>query len=206
MARPSNTDVRRREIVQALAQVMARRGYDGASTVEIARAAGLAPGLVHYHFSTKEEILLALVEHLRRVVRGRFEKRVGPRSSANDRLAAFIDAHVALGPDADPAAMACWVSIAAEAVRRPDVKALYRRVANAQSAELRDIVGTALAEAGRSTARAASISAAILSAIQGAYQLGVAAPGVIPPGAAAPMIRRMAQGLIRGEPRSRRRK
>ena len=40
---------------------MADRGYERASVTAIAKAAGLTPGLVHYHFHNKKEILLALV-------------------------------------------------------------------------------------------------------------------------------------------------
>ena len=47
MARPSNTEERRQQIVQGLLRVMAERGYERASIAEIARAAGLTPGLVH---------------------------------------------------------------------------------------------------------------------------------------------------------------
>ena len=64
MARPSNTDERRLQIMGALVKVMARRGYDGASVADIARAARLTPGLVHYHFKNKQEILLAALRDL----------------------------------------------------------------------------------------------------------------------------------------------
>jgi len=40
--------------------VVARRGYAGATTPQVASAAGLAPGLIHYHFQSKQELLLEL--------------------------------------------------------------------------------------------------------------------------------------------------
>jgi len=64
MARPSNTDQRREQITRALQAVMAKKGYDRASISEIAAAAGLAAGLVHYHFDSKLEILLAVLDRL----------------------------------------------------------------------------------------------------------------------------------------------
>ena len=56
MSRPSNTEARRGQIVDAMVQVLAREGYEGASVQAVARVAGLAPGLVHYHFRRKLEI------------------------------------------------------------------------------------------------------------------------------------------------------
>ena len=58
MPRPSNTDERRAQIADALKRVMARKGYDGATVNDIAAEADLTPGLVHYHFRNKLEILL----------------------------------------------------------------------------------------------------------------------------------------------------
>jgi len=207
MGRPSNTGQRRREIVLALGRVMAERGYDGASVVEIARAARLAPGLIHYHFASKGEILLALVDRLRGVVRRRFERRVaGRRLPPRARLEAWIDAHVGLGRDADPAAMACWVNIGAEALRKPEVRRVYAEAVEEERALLQGLLREVLAAEGRSAARVREAAAALLAAVQGAYQLGLAAPGTIPPGTAAPLIQRMAEGLLAAQPfRGRRR-
>jgi len=201
MPRPSNTEQRRKEIVLALSRVMAERGYDGASVIEIARAAGLAPGLIHYHFASKGEILLALVDYLKGVVRGRFERRVsGKKVAPGARLEAFIDAHVGLGKDADPSAMACWVTIASEALRKPEVRAVFSEALEEERILLQGLLREVLAEEGRSAARVREIAAAILAAVQGAYQLGLAAPGTIPPGSAAPLIKRMAEGVLAAQP------
>lgn len=100
-----------------LMQVMATQGYDGTSAQTIAEAAGLSPGLVHHHFGKKGEVLLASIEVLRARVRSRFERRAEHATSLRGRSYAFIDAHLALGTDASPDAVACWVGIGAGAVR-----------------------------------------------------------------------------------------
>ncbi|MBL8950719.1 MAG: TetR family transcriptional regulator [Myxococcaceae bacterium] len=196
MARPSNTLQRREEIVDGLLNVMATRGYEGASVAAIGKAAGLAPGLVHYHFDTKAEVLLALVERLVRQVRARYEVRSG------DRLDAFIDAHLALGPDADPRAVAAWSIVGAEALRQPDVRRLYRAALASNLKELKRLVAARLRDQERSTRNAGRIAAGIVSAIEGAFRIAAAAPGALPGGYAAPMVRRMAAGLVFAEPRA----
>ncbi len=60
-ARP-RTDARPR-IVQAAFDVLADQGSHAASIKEIAKAAGVAPGLVHYYFDTKEALLLEVVRN-----------------------------------------------------------------------------------------------------------------------------------------------
>src|SRR6185295_16459726 len=103
MPRPSNTDERRAQITGALIKVMARRGYDGAAITDVARAERLTPGLVHYHFDNKREILLAALAELVTRHQARLELRL--TAAAGDpaaELAAFIDFHLGLGADADP--------------------------------------------------------------------------------------------------------
>src|SRR6266568_2664417 len=61
------TPERRRELtrsalVEAAADVFARRGYDGASLEEIAEAAGFTRGAIYSNFGSKEDLMLAVVE------------------------------------------------------------------------------------------------------------------------------------------------
>jgi len=202
MGRPSNTARRREEIVSGLLRVMARRGYERASVQEIAREAGLTPGLVHYHFSTKQEVLLELVGRIGRLLEERFRRRLARAGSGpRPRLHAYIDAHVGLGPDADAGAMACWVAIGAEALRQPEVRRVYERAIAADVSVLRDLLRDVLRAERRSEDRVVAMAAGLRASIEGAYQLGCAAPGTIPRGSAAPMLVRMADGLIAAEPR-----
>jgi len=200
VGRPSNTAERRAEIVDALLSVMSRTGYEQATIALIARAAGLAPGLLHYHFQTKQAILIALVE---RIV-ARRDQRLAARLSAaggepRGQLLAFIDAHVALGDDADPRTVAAWVVVGAEAVRQPEVRALYTEAIASSLARARALVAACLRHQGRSTRNAGRIAAAIVSAIEGAFLVHASAPGTLPDGYAAPTLRRMVEGLLERE-------
>lgn len=199
MARPSNTAERRAQIVQGLMTSMAERGYERSTIADIARAAGLSPGLVHYHFAAKRDVLVALVEQLGAQVRARFEERA-PDRGARARLRAFLDAYVATGPGADPRAVACWVGIAAEAVRDPDVRALYAAQVQASLATLTELVKDALREADRATRDAPRIAAALLAAVEGSYQLATAAPGVLPKGFAAPALGALVDAAVEHAP------
>lgn len=197
MARPSNTAERREQIADGLLTVMARDGYERATIASIARAAGLGAGLVHYHFESKEAILLSVVERLREQRRQRYHRRIDELGDqALEKLLAYVDAHVALGDDADPRSVAAWVAIGAEAVGQQRVRELYAAAVDEAIAELTRLVRACLRQANRSTREARSIAAAILSAIEGAYQLSATVPGALPKGFAAPALRKMIRGLL----------
>lgn len=54
------SEVRRRELLDAAAELVARDGVAGVSVSDIARAAGTATGNVYRYFPSKEELLAAL--------------------------------------------------------------------------------------------------------------------------------------------------
>ncbi len=182
---------RKAEIVAGLQAVMAETGYERASIAAIGRAAGLTPGLVHYHFSSKQAVLLALVDRLIEGLRARFAGLDGPDLSPPQRLDALIDALLALGPDADPSAAACWAQIGAEAQRQPAVAERFAAATEETRAQLERL----LTDCGAADPAHAAVG--LLAAIEGAYRLAAAAPATVPPGQAAALVKRMARGLLR---------
>jgi AcrR family transcriptional regulator len=54
----------RARIIEAAVEVFGARGYDGASTRDIATAAGVNAPAIQYYFDGKEGVYLACVEHL----------------------------------------------------------------------------------------------------------------------------------------------
>ena len=58
----SNSTERAREILEIAETLVRRRGYNGFSHTEIASELGVSKLSIHYHFKTKEELGLALVD------------------------------------------------------------------------------------------------------------------------------------------------
>src|SRR2546427_6148358 len=56
--RSTNT---RAKILQAAFSVLSREGYENSSIKEIAEEAGVAQGLVHYYFKSKQQLVLAVL-------------------------------------------------------------------------------------------------------------------------------------------------
>jgi AcrR family transcriptional regulator len=62
-AEPSEGQQKTRErIIAAASKVLAEKGYDATTLREISREAGAAPGLVHYYFGGKDELLVEVLQ------------------------------------------------------------------------------------------------------------------------------------------------
>lgn len=63
MARtPKVVEDRREQIIDAAMRVFSEKGFTRATNKDIARAAGITPGLIYYYFESKEDVLKAIVE------------------------------------------------------------------------------------------------------------------------------------------------
>ena len=191
MPRPSNTELRRRQIASALARLLPITGFRGASTKAIAKEAGLSSGLVHHHFSSKLEILLFVVEDLAETLTSRIP--IGPLAP-EARIHAQIDAWLAPGEGAAASAVACWAAIGAEAVRHEAVARVYRSAVTQQIDALTSSLRAAAPHHSEADARA--LAALIQATIEGSFRLHVSAPGTIPEGRAAPTLRAMVDAWL----------
>jgi TetR/AcrR family transcriptional repressor of bet genes len=175
---------------------MSTYGYHGASINKIAKEAALAPGLILYHFESKQDILLFVVDELVQSFQVRYESRL--RKAGNDphaRVRAFIDAQLALGEDADETTVAAWVVIAAQAVQNDEVRTVYSRSTESRLRELEKLLHADRKARGVDARGVRRVAAAILSTIEGSFLLSCAAPGTLPRGYAAPAVREMVDAL-----------
>lgn len=85
---------RREVIIRAAGKLFRQRGYEGTSVRDIAGAVGLHSGSLFFHFETKEEILVSLLEGgLRRAVTI-LEEHLAAASSPREKLSAIMHGHL----------------------------------------------------------------------------------------------------------------
>lgn len=66
----------REHIIQAAYHVLVEQGYDAATIKAIAREAGVAPGLLHYYFSNKDELFVEVLKDIsRRYTESGYQRR-----------------------------------------------------------------------------------------------------------------------------------
>lgn len=83
---------RHAQILDAALSVFALRGYHGASTDEIASAAGISKALIYEHFDSKRELHDRLLERHAGELFRRFEHSAAQGGGGEDRLRRGVDA------------------------------------------------------------------------------------------------------------------
>ena len=192
MPRPSNKAERRKQIVEGLLDVMSEKGYENASIQAIGKACGLTPGLIHYHFKSKQEILVALIKSLSSVAQERYEGLLESAKTPEEKLEAFIDAALSLGENSDEKAVSAWVVIGAEAIRQPEVQELYQEIIKRNKMELMERLSEYALDANTELTdqQIENIAMMSLASIEGAYQLATVAKEISPRDYAANMLKK----------------
>lgn len=174
MGRLSKRDERRAEILTGFAKVLARHGYAGATIIAVATETGVAPGLVHHYFESKDAMLEALLDQL---VRG-FRRRVADEPDT-DRLLAYANGALRLDERADVVAARCWASLFAESLRDPRLLAKMRRLIDTEIGAIEERSGHRLDTHEASAVLAYIIGAIVLGAFAPRKTAGFAAPGLV---------------------------
>jgi TetR/AcrR family transcriptional regulator, cholesterol catabolism regulator len=78
-------------ILDAAARMFGRNGYEAASMGAVARAAGVSKGLLHYHFQSKEHLLIEAVRATFRQLHRRFDDRFQRGERGLDTIVEALD-------------------------------------------------------------------------------------------------------------------
>src|SRR5689334_15991191 len=88
-------------LLEAAKKVLRRQGYSGLSTRDVAAAAGVPLSQIHYHFGSKQGMVLALFEHLNSQLIDRqsalFHDSALTLSEQWDRACDYLDEDIASG-------------------------------------------------------------------------------------------------------------
>jgi len=198
VGRPSNQFQRKKQIVDALLAVMATTGYENASINAIAKHAGLASGLVHYHFKNKQAILVELVNLLDDTAQSRYQDLKLNASDPKQKLSAFIDSALALGQGSNQHAVAAWVMIGAESIRQEEVREIYQTVVKKNLSELQLLIRNYSKENDKKLTKKTieNIATIVYGSIEGSYQLASTASEIIPKNYAAKALKNMLFALL----------
>ncbi|HSL58354.1 MAG TPA: TetR family transcriptional regulator [Acidimicrobiales bacterium] len=108
----AGTDARRAAIVDAAVRLFAERGARGTSIAAVAAAVDLTDAGVLYHFPTKTDLFMAVLEHLQRQQRERFDDAT--RAGGLDALRALAGWGEVM--EANPELVALQAILSAEAL------------------------------------------------------------------------------------------
>ncbi|HOL16854.1 MAG TPA: TetR/AcrR family transcriptional regulator [Bacillota bacterium] len=91
MGRTNNASQRQKEIIWALYDCLAEKGHEKVTVKEIARRAGLAPGIIHYYFDSKDQIVVRLAEALLDKYSSLLTAAIAKAASPEEKLIKAID-------------------------------------------------------------------------------------------------------------------
>jgi AcrR family transcriptional regulator len=111
-------DTRREQILDALYVVMARQGLAGTSITDIADAAGMARGALHYFFRSKDDIVVALMERMGAAYLRRLDRWLDAQCDV-EALVAF---HFAGDENALTQQLAVWLDFWGQATTHKDIQ------------------------------------------------------------------------------------
>lgn len=80
----------RENLLKAASDLMREVGFEGMTTVQIARRAGVAEGTIYRHFSSKEALIEAVFDGIWSSLNAHMEAQLPPRAQPADRLDAFF--------------------------------------------------------------------------------------------------------------------
>jgi AcrR family transcriptional regulator len=93
-------------IVEAMRASVATRGFNASTFDQVARAAGVSRGLLHYYFGTKERLLVEAVRRECDLRHEQIDRAMAGANSADEVLAALVQAFEEfLGEGPSPAVM-----------------------------------------------------------------------------------------------------
>lgn len=134
----SRADLRRRKLIETARRLFIENGFHATSIAQIACRSGIAVGQIYRDFSSKEEIVGAIVAE----DCGRFMAAdaldVAIRAGDAESVVAWL--HHFVEPDDDPEGSRLFVEIVAESSRNARIAAIFTKVQD----ELRANLSTAL--------------------------------------------------------------
>src|SRR5256885_16684627 len=154
--RSTNT---RGKILQAAFTVLSRQGYENSSIKEIAEQAGVAQGLVHYHFKSKQQLVLAVPAEVCR------ESEFGDEQGAAGAQAAYEKFKSML--KGSRATHALYIQLIAVGLHDKELGAGVLDFVRQDRAHIEDIARQVLAEREADPAPARGIAAVIEAAVLG---------------------------------------
>jgi AcrR family transcriptional regulator len=118
----ADVEQRRTEILDATIAVVLQRGFAGTRVADVAAELGISTGLVHYHFSGKDDLLAEALRHAAQADIARLEKVVAQLSDPVARLDRVLREYLP-GSKKDQSWL-LWVDAWGQAIRNPQLRAI----------------------------------------------------------------------------------
>ena len=136
-------EVRREEILDATLEVVTRLGLAATRVADVAAALGVSPGLVFYHFGTKDALVAEAFAHAVQRDLDRLDAALARGGDPVDRLRRVLRLY---GPTGSAHGWQLWIDAWSLAQREPVIRAVLRQMDRRWDAALLTVVEEGVAE------------------------------------------------------------
>ncbi|MHC5259081.1 TetR family transcriptional regulator C-terminal domain-containing protein [Streptomyces sp. UC4497] len=136
-----DAELRRTQILEATARLIARRGFHKVRVADIAEACGTSTGTVHYHFPTKDDALRAALVFYADRFHTRLEAEFETADSTVEKLRRLIEVQLTTTEE-DADEWSVWVQSWNEAILDPSLRDGQRGVYAGWHGVVLDLVRT----------------------------------------------------------------
>ncbi|HEX4864655.1 MAG TPA: TetR/AcrR family transcriptional regulator [Acidimicrobiales bacterium] len=113
----------REHLLAAAAEVLARRGYHGATLDEVAQTAGFTTGAIYSNFSGKEELFLALAaDREKKLIEAFFAAASDPGLTATELVDSLRSVYAGSDQDDREKNWQLWTEFTLQSMRDPDAR------------------------------------------------------------------------------------
>jgi AcrR family transcriptional regulator len=148
----------RTKILEAAFNVLSRQGYENSSIRDIAEEAGVAQGLVHYHYKSKQMLVLAVLEYVCQKIELGAEGEAGAVAAFDQTKQMLRDSR---------ATNALYIQLIGVGLHDPAIGAGVRNFIRGDRAHVEDIARQVLGERGADLSPARGVAGVVWAAILG---------------------------------------
>ncbi len=139
-----DVDERRAQILEATQEVALARGLAHLRVADVATHLGISSGLVHYHFSSKDELLVEMLRHMATTDVARLSETMGAEGDPVDRLDRVLREY--LPTSRRDESWALWIDWWDEALRSEALATISSEFDTAWVAILESLIESGVAE------------------------------------------------------------
>lgn len=134
---------RRAEILAATRDVVLRLGFGGTRVKDVAAELGVSSGLIHYHFTSKDELFSETLRFAAAADQARLEKTVALGRTPLDRLDRVLRECL---PGPNDTSWMLWIDAWGEALRNPTLKQISEELDQGWVALLQRVIAAGVAD------------------------------------------------------------
>lgn len=130
-------EVRRDEILSATTDLLDRVGLAATRVADVAEELGVSPGLVFYHFGTKDELVAEAFAHAVERDLAQLDKALVAETTPTERLRRVVRLY---GPTGAAKGWRIWIDAWALAQREPGIRAVLRTLDKRWTSAMRQLI------------------------------------------------------------------